>query len=344
VAEPAQSGPDARMVRRTQDLSYAALNHAVDDAIYAPVNMQLDSFQLTGSRRFGLPTFVALSGREDATGDRGYMVAFEWPEEYQPLEGSSAERKRRNEERQLARVRADFKADGLRDPFTEAQIGSDPPDFRCIDASDGSVVGVEMTQLTTAHRAEDHALFRQVKRTVLGRAAIARRRFAHLERHLVAVSFVDDNMRPAKPIRPSSIPTLVQALEDFRPPIESGPLPEQRDPSWVREFPGGVLSSARFPTPPDTRFFRLTGFELAFSTPSWIRERDAWGLLVDRVRDHDQPGVDVLVAVAGSPTPSGLAYPTDDLLIRAALERSAATVVETCHIHRIWLHSWALRG
>jgi hypothetical protein len=300
---------------------------------------------LVGPRRCGVPIMFGSVGT-DSAGDDIFALAFEWTTDYARLPGTNDEQRVRNEQRQLDRFRADFRADGKPDPFASAvRATTDPPDFLCERATDHAKVGVELTQFTFEERIGEQALFDQIKRDVLTRG---RGQLAHLRGLAIVVTFFGSDQQPALP-GASAAALLLAALRDFKPPPQTpiSKAPEKLTPEMMPvPFEGGELTAVQLTGDPGNQFYRLMRWELLLSSSGWIASSDAWEQLVKIIKKKDVPGNDELIVVCGSPTtPSNWARPADTLLARAALARAASCAVPaTKHLDRIWLHSWPERS
>ena len=300
---------------------------------------------LVGPKRCGVPTMFGSIGT-DSSDDDIFALAFEWTTDYAPLLGTNDEQRARNEQRQLDRFRADFRADGKPDPFASAARGpTDPPDFVCESATDHAEIGVELTQLTFEERIGEQARFDQIKRDVLTKG---RGQLAHLRGFAVVVTFFASDEQPAAPAA-GAADSLLEALRDFKPPPQtpSSKAPEKLTPEMMPvAFEGGEITAVKLTGDPGGQFYRLMRWELLLSSSGWIASSDAWGQLTKTIEKKDVPGNDALIVVCGSPTtPSNRARPADTLLARAALTRAASTAIPaTKHLDRVWLHSWPERS
>jgi hypothetical protein len=312
--------------------------------MYVRPNTTLRSM-LVGPKRCGMPTMLGSVGT-DSGGDDIFALAFEWAADYAPLPGTNDEQRARNEQRQLDRFRADFRADGKPDPFAATERGvTDPPDFVCERASDHVKIGVELTQLTFEERIGEQACFDQLKREVLTKG---RGQLAHLRGFAVVVTFFGSDQQPAAPAA-GAADSLLEALRGFRPSPQTptSTPPEKLTPEMMPvAFEGGEMAAVELTGDPGDRFYRLMRWELLLSSSGWIASSDAWTQLTERVVAKDVPGNDALIVVCGSPTtPSNRARPADTLLARAALTRAASSAIPaTKHLERVWMHSWPERS
>jgi hypothetical protein len=311
--------------------------------MYVPSNLTIEGM-LVGPKREGITTLFGWWGheqnREPVSG-----VVFDWPDRYRPLSGDRSRKKRRNELRQMNRLRADLKKDRA-DPFRAVRAADvDPPDFICEAPALGGKVGVELTQLTLQERAEDHALFQATKSRLTARIAETPSAYAHLRGDLVTIHFSEPDGSPRKPVRTSTgEEAVLSALRNYsHPPAPDGEAPKEIDPKQVMKFDGGSLSGMELPGPLLTPTFHLVGFELALASFSIIRQKEAWSRAVERISDHDKPGVDILVLIAGSTTSADVAFPGDMVLVKGVLAAAATNGARTRHIRRIWIHSWPER-
>jgi len=86
------------------------------------------------------------------------------------------------------------------------------------------------------------------------------------------------------------------------------------------------------------------GFELAVAFQTTITISEAGELLRRLVDNHDKPEIHTLIIVAGAPTRSGLAFPSDSVLGRLALDHVAVAPLETNHLARVLIHFWDTRA
>jgi hypothetical protein len=312
--------------------------------MYVHQNATLRSM-LGGPSRCGVPTMFGSLGT-DRDGDDIFALAFEWTTDYVPLPGTNDEQRAHNEQRQLDRFRADFRADDKPDPFASAARGpTDPPDFVCERATDHAEIGVELTQLTFGERISEQECFDHIKRDVLTKG---RGQLAHLRGFAVVVTFFGDDQQPAVPTT-GAADSLLEALRDFKPPPQTptSKAPEKLPVEMMpMAFEGGEITAVKLTGDPGDQFYRLMRWELLLSSSGWIASSDAWGQLTKRIEKKDVPGNDVLIVVCGSPTtPSNRARPADTLLARAALSRATSSPIPvTKHLDRVWLHSWPERS
>src|ERR1700722_6268619 len=300
---------------------------------------------LVGPRRCGVPTMFGSIGT-DSGDDDIFALAFEWATEYISLSGSNDEPRALNEQRQLDRFRADFRADGKPDPFASAvRVATDPPDFVCERASDHVEIGVELTQLTLEERIGEKARFDQIKRDVMTKG---RGQLAHLRGFAVVVTFFGSDQQPVMPSA-GAADSLLEALRDFRPSsqVPTFKAPEKLTPEMMPvAFEGGEMTAVKLTGDPGDQFYRLMRWELLLSSSGWIASSDAWTQLTKVIDKKDVQGNDALIVVCGSPTtPSNRARPADTLLARAALARATnSSIPATKHVERVWLHSWPERS
>lgn len=312
-------------------------------ARFVPPENATISAMVSGPLKCGVPTLLGTRGVAD-DGEPVIGLAFEWPTKFAALVGSDAAKKRTNEHRQLDRLRADFRAHGIADPFLDAtQQERDPPDFVCVDRETGGTVAVELTQLTFEERVGEQALFDALTREVLTKG---KGKLAHLRGHAVWVTFFDQDGSAQKP--PRTADGLLAALKAFTPPPHvDRHAPEQipADEGPV-SFAGGELQATRLIGDPGGGFHALMRWELLLSSTGWVRQETAWRQFTDIVKAKDKPENELVVVVAGSPTwNSGLARPADSLLAATVIARAGSDAIPaTEHLRRVWLHSWTERA
>jgi hypothetical protein len=95
---------------------------------------------------------------------------------------------------------------------------------------------------------------------------------------------------------------------------------------------------------PGGAFYGAMGFELAPAYQTTISISETGDSLRRLVDSHDKPEIHTLVLAAGAPTRAGLAFPSDSLVGRLALEDLARAPLKTEHLKRIIVHFWDSRA
>jgi hypothetical protein len=213
--------------------------------------------------RFGAPTVIGIAGSYRDNGEPASLVAFEWPDSYQPREQAALEALH------FERLMADLRAGGIPAMYETVTPGPNPPDFLC--TFEGRQIGVEMTQLVLQERVEAAEYFEKVKQGFVSKGPGA---FAHLAGRVVYVA-LDPQARRVPSV--GDLVDRVAALQPVDPP--HGPeLPEQLDvEAHVAEHPPVHLTSALV-TPTGTLFFNVMGFEVALAYSTAVEQGRAWAL------------------------------------------------------------------
>jgi hypothetical protein len=288
---------------------------------------------MVGGWRCGAPTALAMAGSLEASGEKVAIVAYEWPQSYAPVELQAD-----LESLHLRRFETDLRFHGVALPYEDPQPGTNPPDFWV--TLDSERVGLDMSQIVLTERAAATDIFRKVRSEV---AVHPRRDFRHLAGHVVYVTY-DSETAGLPPKKRSESDELVSALKRFQPSAgASAHLHSQLPPGTTETFPGGVISARPLTTAPGGAFYGAMGFELAAAFQTTISISEAGDLLGRLAERHDKPEIHTLVVAAGAPTGAGLAFPSDSLVGRLALEGVASAPLKTKHLSRIIVHFWDSR-
>jgi hypothetical protein len=308
------------------------------------VDESLDEVSQAESQvRFGAPELVAMVGKSAQTGERTRIIGFEWPEPYERFVGDREYVKHRTEWRQLERFRADFARQHGDDPFQGAPATRSTDVGHDFDAVVGQTVrGIELSQLTLEDRLDAQARFAPIRAAVqIAATGRGSHRFRHLAHHVVYIGFEAGKI----PVTERSRREVVDAIAKLRAPaavsvLENGRIPQQLLPEVMpTRFSRGDMSAAERTVAPSTPFYRLTGFELALCYSTTVPNSRAVERFNAVIADHDREGVHDLIIVAGAPNQTGYAFPSDQLIARAALE-AAAPVPSLEFIQRVFLHIW----
>jgi hypothetical protein len=280
-----------------------------------------------GPLRHGAPTAFGLYARSP-TGERVAIVPYEWPEAIPAAAG-----KLQRELHCVQRLEGDLSAGGA-PTFRVLEVGSDPPDL--VVEADAGAVGLDVTQFVLDDRAQAVAIFEKVKSEVL---ACPARELRHLAGHVVYVAY-DRATGGLPPKNRNRSHALVAALKRFRPVRAAAQLPRKLRPETVERFTDGVISAAPLATAPRGAFYGTMGFELALSYQSTIYASQAWSRLKQRVAEHDKPEIRILLVAVGAPTVQGVAFPSDSVAARLAIERARNEALGSMFIEQIYVHAW----
>jgi hypothetical protein len=231
--------------------------------------------------------------------------------------------------------------------FSDVREGSDPPDITATGTEQGKL-GIDCTALTVPGRREVHGLFHAFRQRMLDRDPSE---FPNLARHIVFISFSTNNPSPTiRPFRRSdndAITDLMTKLAAYKPPPAKVWRPNEPAEPLKPFTPERTAYGADFyafpirPNAPASRFFTLTGFELALNYSSFLTTT-AVTTEIQRLADkHDQPGVDVLLITAGAPDRNGDIFPSEAALAQFIAESKLGLGKQPKHIKWVWLHSWA---
>jgi hypothetical protein len=231
-------------------------------------------------------------------------------------------------------------------PYASLVPGANPPDFKAIDAH-GKSVGVDATRLTTSGRIGAQEQFERIRRALLEEPRVD---FAHLRGHLIHVWFMDDAGDIGLPHRkPHQVHEVIQALRGYtpevswtnRPGVVKDGMPEELGETDIQKTPSGCSFYARelLGATPSTSFFAATGFELALSFQSEHAHDAAWTELARLVARHDKPEIDHLIVTVSGPNERGLSYPSEAVLLDAALGAGTPSL-QPSHLSQVVLHSW----
>jgi hypothetical protein len=167
-------------------------------------------------------------------------------------------------------------------------------------------------------------------------------RFAHLQGWIASVSFdevVGIGRGPKK--RAERAGEVVTALNTFRPPAVQQ-LEQQLDPDMIHPFNDGHVTAALLGENYSSPLQVAKGFELALNFPTEIFEEEAWGVMERRVKEKDLvDGAHTLLVSAGSPTTTGLTFPSDSVLASIVLRAAETRALAATRLQRIWLHDWS---
>jgi hypothetical protein len=298
-----------------------------------PEPMSISKVML-GGFRYGAPTALALAGSLEASGEKVAIIAYEWPQSFTPVQSQAD-----LENLHIRRFEADLRFHGISVPYEDLRPGSDPPDFSV--SLNSKRVGLDMSQIVLRERAAATDIFKKVRSEV---SVHPRRDFRHLAGHVVYVTY-DSETAGLPPKKRSESDELVSALERFRPTAgTSAHLPSHLPPGTTETFAGGVISARPLTTAPGGAFYGAMGFELAPAFQTTISISEAGESLRRLVDSHDKPQIHTLVVAAGAPTRAGLAFPSDSLVGRLALEDLVTAPLETEHLARIIVHFWDSRA
>lgn len=228
-------------------------------------------------------------------------------------------------------------------PYVSLAGGSDPPDFRAVDR-DGTALGVDATRLAVSNRIGAQEEFERIRRAVLAQPRLD---VAHLAGHLIYVWLTDDTGDIRLPHRkPQQVQEVVDALRDYIPDVSWTKDPqvvrgEQLGDTDIRSTPSGCTFYAAelVGAAPSTQFFAATGFELALAFQSEHAHDAAWAELSRLVAKHDKAEIDHLIVTVAGPNERGLSYPSESLLLDAALHAGLPRLSPE-HLSRVVLHSW----
>jgi hypothetical protein len=289
---------------------------------------------MLGGFRHGAPTAVAVAGSLEASREKVAIIAYEWPQSFAPVESQAD-----LEYLHIRRFEADLQLHGIPVPYEDLQLGANPPDFWV--SLNSKRVGLDLSQIVLTERAAAADIFKKVRSEV---AVHSRRDFRHLAGHVVYVTY-DSATAGLPPKKRSESDELVSALKRFRPSAgASAHLPSHLPPGTTETFAGGVISARPLTTAPAGAFYGAMGFELAPAFQTTISISEAGDSLRRLVKSHDKPEIHTLVVAAGAPTRAGLAFPSDSLVGRLALEDLARTPFKTEHLARVIVHFWDSRA
>ncbi|MBO9533367.1 MAG: hypothetical protein J7513_10380 [Solirubrobacteraceae bacterium] len=285
------------------------------------------------------PAYLALHGETDE-GDTGLTIAAEVPIQW--MTGFERFTKSDLEVLHVRRFNTDIALSHGFFQFGPLEPGGDPPDI--VAATGSGPVGVEATVLTVPGRRGAHALFSAVRRR-LGDFEPAH--FIALRGHTVYVDFADAaNALPFEGRDVAAADELLTELARFSPDpkdlVTSDHVPEQITvPTVGQTARGATFWAVPFlGAAPASLLFTQFGFELGLSHCSFVSVDDIWDEIERRIKDHDKPGVDLLLITASGPTRAGVIFPAEQAVAQLAVENVRVMRRRVEHIKEVVLHDW----
>lgn len=312
-------------------------------AHFLPVHIQEElecSKMFFNNTPWGSVSIMGLRGVVKSSGINKVIINHEWPIPLLYLEKDLS--KKEVENLHLQRFITDYFLVTGKIEYSNIIPGDEnnPPDFFC-NFNEKSI-SIDCVQFTIRNRRTVNALFGKIKSKILN---VHRNYFSHLRGYIIYTWF-DNNSYPHKAQDKNAIEQIIEMLKTVKSNpkqllIPWGELPEQApDIGAVKTEKGcGFYPIPMLRGYPVTRFFNLTGFEMALSYTSAHSQEEGWIELRRLIQDHDKKEIKHLLITVGGPSKDGLVFLADETLTYFMLEDSIPKL-ETAYLETIILHIW----